>query len=76
VTARLLCQARLRSQDVTVSCPPVGGAARDFSFPEMTRGGAAMLRGALELGGCLVVELRLCGESFEAFAQFQTLTSR
>jgi hypothetical protein len=73
VAARLLRQARLRSQDVTVSRPSVGCAARDLSVPEMTCRTAAMPRGELELGGRFLVELRLPGESL---AQFQTLTSR
>ena len=73
MTARLLRQARLRFQNVTVSRPPMGGAARDLSVPEMAGCGAAMPRGELELGGRFLVELRLRGESL---AQFQTLTSR
>jgi hypothetical protein len=73
VTARLLSQARLRFQNVTVSRPPVSGAPRHLSGSEVTGCGAAMPRGELELGGRFLVELRLRGESL---AQFQTLTSR
>lgn len=73
MTARLLTLARLRLQDVTVRGPAVGGAARDLTVPKVLGRGAAVPGGELELGGRLLVELRLGGEPL---VQFQTLTSR
>ena len=71
--ARLLPQALLRLQDVTVRGPPVGRAPRDLAVPEVSRCRAAMACGELELGGGLVVELRF---RRQPVVQFQTLTSR
>jgi hypothetical protein len=73
VTARLFMQARLRFQDVTVRGPAMGCAPGNLSAPEVTGGGAAVACRKLELGGRILVELRLRGESL---VQFQTLTSR
>jgi hypothetical protein len=70
---RLLSQALLRFQHVTVRGPAVGGAARHLAVSEVPGRGPAVLRRELELGGRFLVELRLGGESL---AQFQTLTSR
>lgn len=57
--ARLLIQARLRFQDVTVRGPAVGCATGNLSAPEVTGGGAAMPCRKLELGGRILVDLRL-----------------
>jgi hypothetical protein len=73
VTARLLTQARLRLQEMSVRGPTVGGAARDLAVPEVRCRGTAVPGGELELGGRLLVELRLGGKPL---VQFQTLTSR
>jgi hypothetical protein len=73
VTARLLPQARLCFEDVTVRGPAVRGAARHFALAEVHGGGATMTGGKLELGGRVLVELCLGGE---LLAQFQTFTSR
>jgi hypothetical protein len=74
--ARLFTQARLRFQDVTVSRPAVGRTTRYLAVTKVRCCGATMPRGKLELGGRVLVELRLGGESLESLAQFQTLTSR
>ena len=76
MTERLLAQAFLRFQHVTVRGPAVRGAARDIAGPEVAGRRPAVLCSAVELGGRFLVELRLGGESFESVAQFQTLTSR
>jgi hypothetical protein len=73
VPERLLPQALLRLQHVTVRGPAVGRAARDLAVAEVSGGGAAMPRRQLELRGSVLVELRFRGE---AVVQFQTLTSR
>jgi hypothetical protein len=73
VPARLLAQARLRFQDVAVRGPAVRGPAGNGAVPEMSCCSAAMPGGELELGGRLLVELCLGGETL---VQFQTLTSR
>ena len=54
-------QARLRFQDVTVRGPAMGCAPGNLSAPEVTGGGAAMACRKLELGGRILVELRLRG---------------
>jgi hypothetical protein len=76
VPARLFAQALLRFEDVTVSGPTVGRSARHLPVSKVRCRRAAMSRGELELGGGVLVEPRLGGESLESFAQFQTLTSR
>ncbi len=73
MTARLLPQARLRFQDLSMRGPAVGSAPRYLTVPEMPRRGATVADGELELGRRVFVELRVGGESL---VQFQTLTSR
>ena len=61
MTARLVMQARLRFQDVTVRGPAVGCTTGNLSAAEVTGRGAAMPCREVELGGRILVELRLRG---------------
>jgi hypothetical protein len=76
VTERLLAQALLRFQDVTVCGPPVRRSTGDLAGPEVAGRRPAVLCRELELGRRFVVELRLGAQPFEPLAQFQTFTSR
>jgi len=73
VPARLLPQALLCFEDVTVRGPTMGRAAGDLTASEVFRRRAAVPRRELQLRGGGVVELRL---GRQPLVQFQTLTSR
>jgi hypothetical protein len=73
VPARLLPQALLRFEDVTVRGPAMGRAAGDLAVSEVSCRRAAVPSRELQLRGGVVVELRL---EREPLVQFQTLTSR
>ncbi len=57
VAERLLPQALLRFEHVTMRSPAMGRAPRDLAVPEMSRCRTAMLCGEVQLGGGLVVQL-------------------
>ena len=73
VLARLAAQALIRCEDVPVRGPGVRRAARHLAVSKVSCGRAAVLRGEVELGGCLFAQP---GGELEGLAQFQTLTSR
>ena len=73
VLTRLLPQALLRLEHMSLRGPRMRSAAGHLVASKVACGGAAVLRCELQLGGGLVVELR---RGLERFAQFQTLTSR
>ncbi len=73
VLARLAAQAVVSFEDVPVRGPGVRRGAGHLAVSKVSRGRPAVLRGEVELGGCLFAQP---GRGLEGLAQFQTLTSR
>jgi len=73
VAARLLPQALLRFEDMTVRGPAMGRAAGDLAVSKVSCRRAAVPCRELQLRGGIVVEL---GLGRQPLVQFQTLTSR
>jgi hypothetical protein len=73
VLARLVLQALLRLEHVTVRSPSMRCSARNLSFAEVLRRPLAVFRREVELGRRFVVQ---SGGGVARIRQFQTLTSR
>jgi hypothetical protein len=71
--ARLAAKPLVGFEQVSVRGPSVCRAARHLTVSKVLCGGLAVLRGEVELCGCLVAQP---GSGLEGLAQFQTLTSR